>query len=86
MKSFTIAAALLLSSTHSSEAAAPKLRANLKNGASTAAAEIEMIESKSAATEVVYEIVGPGFCRDAKFWKYINLGFYYEKETFSECK
>ena len=90
MKLFTIAAALLLSSIHSSEAAVPKLRANLKNGASTstADAEVEMVESKSAATEVAYDIFGPGHCQDANKNYYGNFGFYGGSETItlSECK
>ena len=59
MKLFTIAAALLLSSIHSSEAAAPKLRANLKNEASTAEVE-EVAESKGkTATATAADLFQP---------------------------
>ena len=79
MKLFTIAAALLLSSIHSSEAAAPKLRANLKNGASTAEVEMEMVvvesKTKSAATQVTYQYFGPGYCQDAGRNFYPNFAF-----------
>ena len=83
MKLFTIAAALLLSSIHSSEAAAPKLRANLKNEASTA--EVEMVESKSAATQVTYENFGPGYCQDAGGNFYPNFIAAGDCTTLADC-
>eukprot|EP00985_Skeletonema_marinoi_P034986 scaffold45324_cov168-Skeletonema_marinoi.AAC.6 len=48
MKLFTIAAAVLLRCIHSSEAAAPKLRANMKGASSEVEVEVKVTESKEA--------------------------------------
>eukprot|EP00984_Skeletonema_dohrnii_P025007 scaffold14154_cov114-Skeletonema_dohrnii-CCMP3373.AAC.1 len=70
MKLFTIAAAVLLRCIHSSEAAAPKLRANMKDASSEV--EDEVVESKkNERTTAAAEVSSP--CRK-RISQYVSGG------------